>query len=769
MYTLKHLAIVVLLPFLGCGTSNAAKLSPFDDAVAVWHMAEDSTQDKEQFRLKIHGDVKLGIELEENEQKASLRRNGDGRVADFEGGYLTVGEKAAHALRLNGNKMTFCMRVNFGKGLLTTPLFGRLAPDDPFSNILYPAPLNMPTVGYPQLNRIKEGNALEFLWRTTPLKERVKPEYYNEEEPTGWFKFLLDGEKKHTMIKEGDLISGVLRQQVPINLIGKNRWHDVIIRFNREKLETFVDGVLLNTDWPHGDLYKFEGPFLIGAGFRDGKLLTGFHGLIDHVAIWDRPLTDKEITLLSGGEKEAAKRDIDILGPIVPVGQYWRPRSYNMFVGDCMTFAHDGVFHVFFLSDRGHGTGKWGTLGSPWGHVSTTDFVNWQEHPSPLDITEPWECCLGTGSFAYHDGKYYLFYIKHDRRAWFTDNPNQGDTIFMATSDDCINFKKETEPLFVPKFFNINDVNPDIYPNETEGGYMLSLSNWKVWKTNDFKTWEERDTLSTPPWWICTSYFKWNDWYYFSSCSLYWRSKKPIEADTTWTMPAHHALRGGIRVPQISKFKDRYIIAGFTPEPRGTAYAGELLVREVIQNPDGTLATKWIEEMIPASCEPLDLPFKKSTGNSSKDGSNIQVSAPDGFAVGMLDEVPQNVRITLQVKPEEGVKHFGLCFRGKGEYESGCELQFDTAKQRVQFAPVSNGRMAEEAGHWMAITGVTGIDKPFTLDIIVKDDLVDACIDNRRTIITRNYTKLAGGRLFFFANKGQVTFENIQVRPLLVK
>ena len=67
----------------------------------------------------------------------------------------------------------------------------------------------------------------------------------------------------------------------------------------------------------------------------------------------------------------------------------------------------------------------------------------------------------------------------------------------------------------------------------------------------------------------------------------------------------------------------------------------------------------------------------------------------------------------------------------------------------------------------MAIGGVTGIDRPFTLDVIVKDDLVDACIDGRRTIITRNRTKLSGDRLFFFVDHGEVTFEEIQVLPLL--
>ena len=67
----------------------------------------------------------------------------------------------------------------------------------------------------------------------------------------------------------------------------------------------------------------------------------------------------------------------------------------------------------------------------------------------------------------------------------------------------------------------------------------------------------------------------------------------------------------------------------------------------------------------------------------------------------------------------------------------------------------------------MAIPGVRDIDKSFTLDLIVKDDLIDACIGNRRTIITRNLTKLTGDRLFFFVQDGKATFDEIRVQPLI--
>ena len=755
----------LLLAITGTGASGADQASPFEDAVVVWHMAGPEGGTGGEVRLTAKGEAKLGVGLEGPERDASLRRGGNGRVAEFAGGYLVAGEGAEEALHLTGDKMTFCIRLRDSTGKWDTPLFARHAPDDELGKVLHPAPLNRSDVGFPHARRIGEGNSIEFLWRTTPLEQRVHPEYFTQ---GGWYKFIINFEAKYKPARKGDFDNGVLRLQAPTELIGPDRWHDVVVRFNRAKLEMFVDGVLLDEDWPHGDLHRFTGPFLIGAGYQDGELRSGFHGQIDHAALWDRALSDEEVSELSGGPEEVARRDAEILGPRLRIGQYWRPRGYNTFIGDCMPFSHDGTFHVFFLGDRRHGGGKWGMNALPWGHISTRDFVHWEEHACALDITEPWECCLGTGSFAYHDGKYYLFYIKHDRRAWFKDNPNLGDTIFVATSDDCIHFKKEQDPLFVLDFFNINDINPDIYPNETDGGYLLSVSNWKVWKTNDFKKWEERANLSTPKWWICTSYFKWSDWYYFSSCALLWRSRQPIEDPSTkWNGPPHQTLADGIRVPQIAPFKGRHIMVGFTPEPANASGCGELLIRELIQHPDGTLGTKWVDETIPPSGKPLKLAFESSGGNASAAGNAVNVNAPDGFAFGSLDDIPQNVRITLRVTPKAGTKHFGVCVRGDGDYRSGCELHFDPERQHVRFAPVADGQMSKEPGNWMAVGGVTGIDEPFTLDVIVKDDLVDACIDGRRTIITRNRARLTGDRLFFFVDHGEVTFDEIQVRPLL--
>ena len=65
-----------------------------------------------------------------------------------------------------------------------------------------------------------------------------------------------------------------------------------------------------------------------------------------------------------------------------------------------------------------------------------------------------------------------------------------------------------------------------------------------------------------------------------------------------------------------------------------------------------------------------------------------------------------------------------------------------------------------------AIYDVEGLDRPFTLDVIAKDDILDVCIDDRRTLVIRVTDRLDGDRLFFFAQNANVTFEDLSVRPL---
>jgi hypothetical protein len=130
--------------------------------------------------------------------------------------------------------------------------------------------------------------------------------------------------------------------------------------------------------------------------------------------------------------------------------------------------------------------------------------------------------------------------------------------------------------------------------------------------------------------------------------------------------------------------------------------------------------------------------------------------------------VPDNVRITLRVVPDRGATAFGLCVRGEGAYASGKELCFEPAKKRFRYALAPDGADIK-GGPPTSLTNVVGLDRPFDLDVIVKDDFVDVCIANQHTLFHLRPDDYAQGhRLFFFVRQGAVQFDSITVRPLAI-
>jgi beta-fructofuranosidase len=52
------------------------------------------------------------------------------------------------------------------------------------------------------------------------------------------------------------------------------------------------------------------------------------------------------------------------------------------------------------------------------------------------------------------------------------------------------------------------------------------------------------------------------------------------------------------------------------------------------------------------------------------------------------------------------------------------------------------------------------------LELIVKGEIVDVCVDKRRTLVAR-LPAMEGGHIFAFAQNAEVTFANVELRPLL--
>jgi hypothetical protein len=494
-----------------------------------------------------------------------------------------------------------------------------------------------------------------------------------------------------------------------------------------------------------------------------------FTGEIDHVALWDRALTPQEIVSLSGGQEHVAKRDLEILGPPQKSLQYWRPRG-KAYAGDCMVTCNDGVFHLFYLYDRLHHGAKWGLGAHQYGHFSSSDLSHWTHYPLAVPLARQWECAMGTGNVIFnpHDKKWYAFYTDCGSRIQFVDKPQHGAWLFRAVSEDGIHFTKDFKPV-LPGF------DSDIfYVPETgkfhliaEGGRThfesADLEKWTNVENSEFRKTAERDNLSS----ICPDTLAWNGWHYFTAgSSRIYKSRSPLGP---WEEIPKNTF-DGLFFSKMHEFKNgRALAAGWVAFP---GWGGNLVVRELLQSPNGDLGMKFVTEMIPACGKPLQLKLAAKKGEIAGDFAALRVRAGQTIAYAAAGDVPHEARIRLTVRPQRGAEVFGVSLCGEGDYEAGSELSFRPAGNHVQFAHPQAGGPAGKVGVATLMDGDTGamppmdgLSEPFTLDIIVKERILDVCIGDRRTFIARR-SDPGGDRLFFFAKGGEVAFENIEVCPL---
>ncbi|MFN8440857.1 MAG: family 43 glycosylhydrolase [Caldilineaceae bacterium] len=437
---------------------------------------------------------------------------------------------------------------------------------------------------------------------------------------------------------------------------------------------------------------------------------------------------------------------------------YFKPEG-DFFAGDCMPFFHNGTFHLYYLLDENHHKALGGLGGHQWAHASTTDLIHWQHYPLALAITDDFEKSICTGSVYFHEGIYYAFYA--------TRLSNWYQQLGWATSKDAIHFdKQQPNPLAVPPSgyspLHFRDPCPFQDPQtglfhllvtamledpavHGHGGCLAHLTS------SDLKTWTMQAPFLIPGYNNvpeCPDLFYWNGWYYliFSTflTAHYRMSRNPLGP---WLCPPVDTLDGALsRVMKTAAFGENRRIGvswlGTRSDDQDDGkpqWGGHLLFREIIQHEDGTLGSKFVQEMLPETDEARTI-------------GRVHLPAWSGLEVSAIENVPHNVHIRLHVVPNPNSATFGLRLHSTEDFSSGYALTFHVPERMVTL-------------HHEPIYAVEGLDRPFTLDLILKDDIIDVCIDQRCCLVNR-CPEQRGDRLFFFAHNADVIFENVDIRPL---
>ena len=710
-------ALLILVPMLALDApAKLPAASPFADAVAIWHLADQHDTAGADSVLQPNGDVLFGVELEGREREESLQRGGNGKVADFRGGWLSAGQGNQGELNLSGTAMTFCARLRDPSGKWSGPIFSRHGGHARLSYNLFATTLH---------GRMAIGFELGTDFRPAPLQVSF-----------------------------------------PIERLDATAWHDVVVRYSGPRLELFIDGVLVDEEWPAGQIRPADlVPCLLGAEI-DAENAVRSRGrlLIDHLALWRRTLSDDEIVRLSGGRETVARNDRALLGPEDNVvREFWRPRG-DVAVGDCMPFFDGQRWHLFYLQDRHAHHSKWGLGAHQWAHASSADLKHWEHHPMAVPISDAREGSICTGSVFLRDGEYRAYYAV--RSVDGTPAP-----LSVAVSRDGVQFAKTGwAQTLTPPYTGGSARDPHVFQNPRDQTFHMLVTTSQADKTGadrgclahlistDLRRWKQQTPFLVPgldgeP--ECAEWFEWNGWYYlvFSNGGVarYRMAREPLGP---WTTPAVAAFDGNqCAVMKSAPYRSgRRLGAAFLPRAGG-GYAGNVLFRELVQQPDGTLATRYVPELMPGTGDSVKLHPASPEASPAADGGELLIRSSQARSSVNFTGLPRNFHLSVRLRASPGTKVFGLGLRAGDSPKTAAELRFLPARQRLE---VTNGARLEQ---------MSGLQDTVSVELFLQDDMLDVCLNGRRTLASR-IRDGAGDALVVFSEGGDTRLEALAVHGL---
>ncbi|MFH1085970.1 MAG: hypothetical protein V1772_09440, partial [Chloroflexota bacterium] len=297
----------------------------------------------------------------------------------------------------------------------------------------------------------------------------------------------------------------------------------------------------------------------------------------------------------------------------------------------------------------------------------------------------------------------------------------------------------------------------DPYALEGRGGCLLRLSS------ADLRHWRVEGpalapgSASVPE---CPNGFHWNGWYYLLfGLGLQTHYRLSRELWGPWLRPAVDTLDNrALAVLKTAPFGDRRIGAAWVGTRQGDSdegrlqWGGNIVLREIVQRPDGTLGTRFVPELIPAATPALRLACEPLTAGTTCAPDSFRLDATTALEVAAAAGLPLDYRLRCHVRPCGPCARFGLGLRGSGGMARQIELAFHGHTGMVSLGD-------------QRLEGVAGLDQPFDVEIVAKGDLIDVSLSGGRCLIN-HLPSLRGDRLFLFAEGGQVAFEEIALEPL---
>lgn len=435
----------------------------FQDAVACWALDNLDDRTSANSRLKAYGDIRF-VTLDGDEARESKRRGGDGVAVKMGGAWLDAGQGIRGELNLSGKNTTILVRMRPDTVSGFMPLLNKAGDDQ---SVAYSIALN-----------------------------KIGDDVYVE-----------------AMLGSDD-IAGAHLLTYKLHRDEIDKWHDVLFRFNGQVSELYVDGRLCDDEVTVGEIRDWNRkPVLIGAQYKQPygyaeataeQVGSKFNGLIDHVVLWNRYLSDKEVRVLSGVDKLSDGRPAYYTESYRP--QFHFSAKKNWLNDPNGLVYYDGVYHMFFQYMPPHRPGAY----KDWGHAVSSDLVHWTQTPGHITPHKVWAGCWSgsavvdennTAGFQTGDQKTIVAFITNG------GNPAAG---LGPLCTQCLAYSTDGGNTFTyydqnPVIQNIHQSNrdPKVVWDDVSQKWIMSLymdrgNEFGLFSSSDLKEWKYLSTISVP-------------------------------------------------------------------------------------------------------------------------------------------------------------------------------------------------------------------------------------------------------------------------------
>ncbi len=467
---------------------------------------------------------------------------------------------------------------------------------------------------------------------------------------------------------------------------------------------------------------------------------------------------------------------------------FYRPK--DAWVGDVIPYFEDNEFKLFYL--HGWRENYREGLDNGWHLIGTDDFCHYREYGA---------CQIhgGTGHVMKVDDTYHLFYCIF---------PEGKQLVCHATGTDLLNWTTISEDTFSSdnQIYELSDWrDPFVFWNEEEKQYWMLLAAMAkgpskrkgcvaLLTSKDLKEWSYREPLYSPNIHVgaheCPDLFRIGDWWYLlysnytDRFATFYRMSRSLNGP--WITPKVDTFDGRAfyAAKSVSNGTKRYLF-GWNPTKNDDLFGwnppkypgkdyhtwdwgGNLVVHEIIQRSDGTLAVKLPDSVNAAFAVDQPLHWEAVAGTwTSPTHDEYACESPCAFAASLTEEdLPDRCKVSLEIRFSEHTQGTGVMLRTGIGLDEAYYVTLEPQRNRITFrGPImqseDGGKTFPYEVEWERPIELLP-DCSHLLQIFIDGSICEIYINGEVAMSTRMYD-IKRGKLGLFVSQGDANFKRVKV------